>query len=578
MGWIAFGRAGFGGILLPLLAAGCDPSPPPAAPSGASRRALPAAGPLALEPTGGLARTVRPGGEVVLRFNRPLDPVSARGAVRVEDESRARAPVAVEAEARGTDLVLRARAGTGWRPGAVLAVRVVGLPSLSALRAAEGDALGTDVLDQVRVRAPRRTDRVPPTLIASDPADGATGVDPSSAVTLRFSEPMDVRAFEDGGGVPERGTVRVRVDGAAVRFRCWLDRTRTELTLLPEFPFPSSVPVEVVLADRVRDAGGNPLAAASPRRIEFATAAAAPADGSGRIVETFEDRARLDPLGTTVRWNDAAVPGVLCGAVEPGILDVGTGGDAVLLLDPRGGTLRVLATAADLGDEGRILKGLQLLAAPGSAPGEILEPAVRVVPAGPSLPGPAEEVDALPWAEATEDLSGATARGTDGALCLPFRHPVAWSGAGSLLVEVSWKGTAGTVLLRAVRRAEACCTLAGAGLVPAVLKVAPVLRLEAVGRRAAARSAWIDAGAPATWLEPRLRPGCDPTRMSVHFQGAPGLADGTGPDAARATAWTDDRALLEGSRWIRFRVLFADAGPVAPPAVVDEITLPFVAR
>jgi hypothetical protein len=564
--------------LLPsLLASACDGS---ASGPGRDGQGTPAAqeGVLALEPDDGLARTVRPGGEVVLRFTRPIQGTTARGAVRVEDETRGRAPVQVEAEARDRDLVLRARGGTGWRPGAVLSVRVAGLPSLSALRAAEGDALPAELRVRVQVRSPRRTDRVPPVMSGSDPADGAVGVDPAAQVLVRFTEAMDVRSFDEGAGTPGRGTIRVLADGEPVPVRAWLDRTRTELTLQPEFPFPPAASVEVVLTDRVRDAGGNPLQAGTPRRISFSTAAVAPGDDAGRTVETFEDRSRLDPLGTTVRWGDPSAPGVLCGAVEAGTLDVGTGGDAALLLDPRGGAFRVLATPAELGDEGRVLKGLLLLAAPGSLPGELLEPAVRVAPMTALLPADPREMDALPWMEATEDLGGATARGSDGSIALPFRHPVPYSGAGSVLVEVSWKGTAGTILLRAARHAEPRCVLSAVDLEPAVLRIAPVLRLESVGNRAAARSLWMDAGAPVSWGEPRVRPVQDPARTTLRFQGAPGLPDGSGPDLARATAWTEDPVLLEGMRWIRFRAHFPAGAPLAAPAVIDEISLPFTRR
>ncbi len=570
-------RAGAAILLAALSSAACDGAPP--APSAAEgRRAAPGPGALSLEDSGGLARTVRPGGEVVLRFSRPLDGAAARGAVRVEDESRGGAPVPVDAEARGGALVLRARGGSGWRPGAVLSVRVSGLPSLSALRAAEGDALPGDVVERVLVRSPRRTDRIPPTLLSSDPPDGASDVDPSAGVTLRFSEPMDVRSVDPGGGPAGRGLLRILAEGGDVAFRAWFDRTRTELTLLPELPLPPSSAVEVVLADRVRDAGGNPLARGSPRGISFTTAAAVPLDGSGRIVEAFEDRGRLDPLGTTVRWNDPAAPGVLAGVVEPGTLEMGGGGDSALLLDPRGGSLTVLVTPSELGDEGRVLKGLLLLSAPGSGTGEILEPSVRVATAGTLLPSDPLELGGLPWTAATEGLGGAAARGSDGSLSLPFRHPVAYSGAGSILVEITWKGTAGAVLLRAASFPEPRCVLSGLEPLPAVLRIAPVLRLESVGRRAAARSTWMDAGAPASWLEPRVRPILDPSRGALHFQGAPGLPDGAGPDLSRATAWTEDRSALEGSRWIRFRASFIDAGPLAAPAVIDEITLPFVAR
>jgi hypothetical protein len=460
---------------------------------------------------------------------------------------------------------------------------VAGLPSLAALRAAEGDALPEEAAVRVLVRAPRRTDRVPPRLVRSEPADGTSGADPTAPVVLLFSEPMDARAFSAAAwgaaaGDPGRSPVLVASGGAPIPCRGWLDRTRTELTVLPEVPFPAGTEVEVRLTDRVRDASGNPLAGDAPRRIVFTTAGAAPVDGSGRIVEAFEDRAQLDPLGTTVRWNDPATPGVLSGVLEPAAIEVGAGGDSALLLDPRGGSFRMRVTTGDLGDEARVLKGLQLLAAPGSAPGEILEPAVRVaVPGGPFPADPAD-ADGLPWQEVTEGLRGATAKGAEGTFSLPFRHPVAYSGSAGILVEVSWKGVAGRVILRAARHEDLRCWLYGAGFEPAVLRTAPVLRVEAVGVRAVARSRWMDAGRPASWQEPRVRPTQDPGRVTLQLQGAPGSAEGPGPDLSRATGWTQDPAALDGMRWVRFRATFPDGEPGAPAAVIDEIALPFAAR
>jgi len=545
-----------------------------------------AAGALALDPEGGLSRTARPGGEVVLRFSRPLDPMTVRGAVRVEDETRAHAPVPVEAEVRGREIVLRAGASGDWRPGAVLAVRVAGLPSLAALRADGGEALGEDASVRVLVRAPRRTDRVAPRLEGSDPVDGASGVDPLSPVVLRFSEPMDARVLAAAlRAAPGGDPVRVSSGGVSLPCRAWFDRSRRELTVLPESPLPTGARVEVLLTDRLRDANGNPLAAGSPGRIAFLTAEDPPADGAGRLVEAFEDRARLDPLGTTVRWDDPSARGVLAGVVEPSALPVGggdagagTAGDAALLLDPRGGSFRLLVTPADLGGEPRVLKGIQLLAAPGPAPGELLEPAVRVAPLGGFfLPDPSW-ADDLAWQAVTEDLPGATARGPEGVFSLPFRHPVAWTGVSALLVEVSWRGVAGKVILRAARNEDFRCILSAAGLEPAVLRTAPVLRVETVGERAVARSRWMDAGRPVAWLEPRVRPAQEGSRATLLLQGAPQADRAPGPDLARATAWTEDPSLLDGMRWVRFQVVFPGADPGAAPVTIDEIALPYTAR
>jgi hypothetical protein len=542
----------------------------------------PAAGvALSLEDSGSRVRTVRPGGEVVLRFTRPLEPTSARGAFRVLDESRGRAPVAADVEVRGREAILRAREAGGWRPGAELSVAVSGMPSLRALRSSDGDVLAADAAARVRVRSPRRVDRLPPSLAGSEPTDGAEGVDPSVLVVLRFTEPMDVRSLTGESVGPRPLPLSLVSNGAEIPFRCFLDRTRTLLTVLPEGALPAGSPVAVELKDRVRDPAGNTLAAESPRRVSFRTAEVpAPGPAAGRIVEAFEDRARMDILGTTVRWNDPAERGALTGVLETLLLESGARGDSAMSLDPRGGSFRIHVPAAELGDEVRTLKGLHLLAAPGGLPGEVLEPRVRVA-AAPALPvAEALAAEGLAWQDATEGLRGAVPRASDGALVLPFRHPFAYPGSGALLVEVTWKGVAGTVILKATRHAEPRCLLQEVVPEPAAVRTAPVLRFEAVGERLVARSIWIDSGAVApSWLEPRVRPAADPARVRLQVQAAPPGPDGTAPDVARATPWTAEAPLLEGMRWIRFRVLFEPGtDPLAPSPAVDDLTLPFVAR
>lgn len=530
---------------------------------------------LALDGSAGGAApaAVRPGSEIVIRFTAPLDESTVRSAVRVEDESRDRAPVPVDAAVRGRELALRPLDAAGWRAGSILGVRVAGLPSLRALRGRDGSALGGEEVLRVRVRPARVTDRSAPTVAETDPVPGAGDVPPSAPIVVRFSEAMDVRVltFAARGGEPDL-PLALEQDGGPVPFRAFLDRGRRVLTVLPEVPFAPGAAVALRLGDRVRDAAGNGLDPATIRELRFTTAAVGAT--AGRLVEEFEGAERMDPLGTTVRWDAPASPGVLEGVLEPAAIETGAGAqEGALLLDPRGGTMRVFVPAAELGDEERTLKGLHLVAAPGGLPGELLEPRVRVAVSPGLLPAAGEPEPA--WTDATGALRGASARGPDGVLALPFQRSTAWRGGPGLLVEVSWKGVAGSVVLRAGLHDATRTLLQGADPVPTSLRLAPLLRLEAVGERAVARSRWMDGGADApSWQEPRLRPAPSPGSCRVELQAAPPLEDGSGPDAARATAWSADATTLEGLRWVRFRVIFE--GPET--AVVDELALPFLAR
>ncbi len=530
-----------------------------------------------LPPAEGGLPPVLPDGEAVLRFSAPLDPAAARGAVRVEDEGRPGVPVPVEVGAREGDLVLRPAGPGGWRPGASLLVRVAGLPSLRALRSAEGDPLREDAEARFAVRSSRRRDRVAPVLVGSDPAAGASGVDPASPVVLRFSEAMDPRtlSFESRGSPWE--AARLEADGRPVPFRSFLDRARRELTLLPAGGLPPSSSVAVEIADRARDSTGNRLSPGSVHRVEFRTGPAG--DGSGRLVEAFEDARALDPLGTTVRWNHPAEPGVLSGVLEPRALETGLGAEErVLRLDPLGGSLLFLVSAEELGDEPRVLRTLHLALAPGAVSGEILEPRVRAAAA---VPFAWEEMGSGPgpWMDLAEGIRGGPVRGPGGAIPLVFRHPCRHDGATALLFELSWKATAGEVFLRASRQEETRCLLRGAGPEAAALRVSPLVRFDAVGERAVARSLWLEAEASVpSWQEPVLLPPEGGGGAAVRLQGAPDGADGSGPDPARATPWTEDPAALAGMRWIRFRVLFGEPGPGEAPAALDRIDLPHAGR
>lgn len=94
-------------------------------------------------------------------------------------------------------------------------------------------------------------DHTPPTITATDPADGATGVEPGLTITVSFDEPVTVGEPADGlvlldeAGQPVPGTVEV--DGSVLRF-VPLD----DLALLGSYT--------AVVTPAVTDLAGNPLA------------------------------------------------------------------------------------------------------------------------------------------------------------------------------------------------------------------------------------------------------------------------------------------------------------------------------
>ncbi|HSL82264.1 MAG TPA: Ig-like domain-containing protein, partial [Thermoanaerobaculia bacterium] len=102
-------------------------------------------------------------------------------------------------------------------------------------------------------------DTVAPTLLRSEPGDGALSVPPESRFELTFSEPLGTLApgawsleRADGQTIPAQGTT----DGAV-------------LVIQPDDPLPSKTDLRLVLTAGIIDRAGNPLAA--PPTLTFVT-------------------------------------------------------------------------------------------------------------------------------------------------------------------------------------------------------------------------------------------------------------------------------------------------------------------
>ncbi len=112
--------------------------------------------------------------------------------------------------------------------------------------------LGTD---------PHNADRVPPTVVSVDPADGATGVPVNAAVIIRFSEPMrgDVPGYLGANSITT-DTVQVLRGGVPVLGTVTLSQDKLAATFRPKDNFLVTTDYSV-LVNGVRDATGNPIAA-----------------------------------------------------------------------------------------------------------------------------------------------------------------------------------------------------------------------------------------------------------------------------------------------------------------------------
>lgn len=115
-------------------------------------------------------------------------------------------------------------------------------------------------------------DRTPPAILETDPADGATGVAPMLAITVRFDEPVLVSEPADGltlldeAGQPVPGTVEV--DGDTLRFvpandlallGSYTAVVTPAITDLAGTPLPSEHRVHLSVRDGIWDALATPL-------------------------------------------------------------------------------------------------------------------------------------------------------------------------------------------------------------------------------------------------------------------------------------------------------------------------------
>lgn len=102
------------------------------------------------------------------------------------------------------------------------------------------------------------TDRTPPTLVSTNPANLSTGVPTTSTISATFSENLDSASVTNAAFSFDNGvTGTIVVSGATV-------------TLTPSPGLPPSTTIHGTLSTAIRDRAGNPLAAAAI--FQFTTA------------------------------------------------------------------------------------------------------------------------------------------------------------------------------------------------------------------------------------------------------------------------------------------------------------------
>jgi methionine-rich copper-binding protein CopC len=95
-------------------------------------------------------------------------------------------------------------------------------------------------------------DEVGPTVVATSPANGATGVPTSSAVTITFSEAVDASTVS-----ATTITMRVTTSGAAVAGTVGYNATTHVATFTPSAPLTQNTSYTVTVSGSIRDPAGN---------------------------------------------------------------------------------------------------------------------------------------------------------------------------------------------------------------------------------------------------------------------------------------------------------------------------------
>jgi len=152
--------------------------------------------------------------------------------------------------------------GTAMNGARHAAGRAVGswmrLGVLVVALAACGDGSGQDFLTPLNGGGGTSGDTTPPTVVATNPANGATSVPRTATVSVTFSENVDSASVTNAAFSLDNGVTGTIVVSGAVA------------TLTPTPALPALTTIHGTVSTAVKDRAGNPLAA--PVTFQFTTA------------------------------------------------------------------------------------------------------------------------------------------------------------------------------------------------------------------------------------------------------------------------------------------------------------------
>ncbi len=189
---------------------------------------------------------VSPGADINVTFSEPMDPATINATtvrLNVTGGAAIAGTVTYNATTRKATLV-----PSGAMPN---------FTNLTATITTGARDLGGNALQTAYTWTFTTRDDVPPTITATSPANGATGVSPTAAITITFSEAMDASTI-NATNITLRTTA-----GTAVPSTVTYNTTTRVATLTPGAPLAQSVNYTVAVSAGVRDAQANAIAATS---------------------------------------------------------------------------------------------------------------------------------------------------------------------------------------------------------------------------------------------------------------------------------------------------------------------------
>jgi hypothetical protein len=190
---------------------------------------------------------VSPAADINVVFSEPMDPSTINATtltLRITNGAAITGAVTYNAETRRATLT----------PAAALP----NFSSLTATISTGAKDLAGNALAQAVSWTFTTRDDVPPTVTATSPANGATGVSPTAVMTMTFSETMDATTIN-----ASNITLRATASGTVLTSTVTYNTSTRVATLTPSAPLTQSVNYTVSIGAGVKDAQGNAIVATS---------------------------------------------------------------------------------------------------------------------------------------------------------------------------------------------------------------------------------------------------------------------------------------------------------------------------